>query len=80
MRSFTTDNQFNVSTSEDSEAFLFEVLETYANGIRFQVQQKNESGRWGGRGTDVHFTFPFQTATKSHVANFYRDCVMPNLE
>lgn len=80
MRNFTTDNQFNISTNKDGEAFLFECLETYASGIRFQVQEKNEAGRWGGRGKDVQFTFPFQTATKSRVAAFYRDCVMPGLE
>lgn len=28
---------------------LFEHLESYANGMRFLIQEKNENGLWGGR-------------------------------
>jgi hypothetical protein len=79
MRDFTTDTKFNINSDKANEAFLFEHLEDCANGMRFQVQEKNEAGKWGGRGNDVEFTFPGHTTSRARVIEFYRDCVLPEL-
>lgn len=79
MRGFTTDNQFNITNDKANQAFLFEHLEDFANGMRFQVQELNENGKWGGRGNDVQFTFHGHTTSRARVIEFYRDCVLPEL-
>ena len=76
MRSSTTDNSFRITDNKADERFLFEHLESYANGMRFLVQEKNENGLWGGRGTDVQFTFPYISATKARVVAFYCEHVL----
>lgn len=79
MRNFTTDNQFNITSDKANEAFLFEHLDDHANGMRFQVQEKNEAGKWGGRGNDIQFTFHGHTTSRAQIIEFYRDCVLPEL-
>lgn len=80
MRSFTTDKSFRITDNKADERFLFEHLESYANGMRFLIQEKNEHGLWGGRGTDVQFTFPYTSATKARVVAFYCEHVLPSFE
>lgn len=72
MRSFTTNKQFQITNCDDEAGLLFEHLESYANGLRFQVQEKNEAGRWGGRGTDVEFTIYNTQPSRKQVVEEYR--------
>ena len=73
MRSFTTNAKFEVTENTAEAMFLFEHLESYANGKRFLVQRKNENGKWGGRGDDVQFTIHLKSPTKTQVvAEFLR--------
>ena len=72
MRDFMINEDFEVVETRDQATRIFDHLESYANGMRFQVQRKNENGLWGGRGDDERFTFPYTSATRSRVIAFYR--------
>lgn len=71
MKDFMTDSHFNVTNDDKNATFLFEHVESYANGISIQVQRKNENGLWGGRGDDVVFTCYGKSITRSKVVQRY---------
>lgn len=71
MNDFTTTTNLQITNDSDKAALLFEHIETFANGLRFRVQEKNENGRWGGRGTDVEFTVYRSRPTRKQVVEEY---------
>ena len=75
MRDFTTDANLNITTDKNEAAYLFEHVDTYANGYRMLVQEKNDDGLWGGRGNDLEFTVNRTTQTREVVLNHYKQVV-----
>lgn len=71
MRNFTTDNSFKIVEYGPLATYLFEHIETYANGFRIRVQRKNENGLWGGRDDDDAFTFCGRTITPKRTVEYY---------
>lgn len=73
MNDFTTTANFQITSDETQAALLFEQVETFGNGVRFHVQEKNENGRWGGMGTDAEFTVYNTSPTREEVIEQYRE-------
>ena len=73
MNDFTTTADLKITNNPDEAALLFEQIETFATALRFRVQEKNEIGRWGGRGTDAEFTIYYTDPTQQEVIEVYRE-------
>lgn len=73
MRTFTTDNRFNITNDNRRAVFLFEEIERHASGSEIQVQHKNEDGLWGGQGDDRMFTFHGKTISAQRVVNEFKE-------
>lgn len=71
MRSFMTDNKFNITTESSAAVYLFENTDSFSNGMNFLVQRKNENGLWGGRGDDQEFTFFGEPKNRREVISYY---------